>query len=300
MDNPEHYEHRVHINPYLLNSELNVTFAGAAKPYPRHKAGPAVHNYLLIHHIDHGHGTFEWQGKTFRLSHGDTFVIFPGILFSYEADPLEPWTYRWVAVQGPLVTEMLEKTGVTPTDPIVKGANSEHLAGIFESLESALAQNSGETVTTLATDGWFRILLAEFARLNAHKLRSSSVDALKDSERVVEQAIRWFQTQYMLPISIEQLATSLGYHRTHFTKVFKRLTSLSPKQYINQIRMERAKELLQTGISIEQVGNSCGFSDPLYFSKQFRSWTGVSPSQYREEMRQTRKYGSPAHQTPGP
>ncbi|PNQ85237.1 AraC family transcriptional regulator [Paenibacillus polymyxa] len=289
MGNPEHYEYRVQINRYLLNAELNVTFAGAARPLPRHKVGPAVYNYILIHSVDHGYGTFEWQRKKHRLGQGDIFIIFPGVLFSYEADNAEPWSYRWIALQGRCVTEMLENIGVTPIDPIVRGANSVKLASIFETIEHELEHKSGETITTLATDGWFRVLLAEFARLNANKLHYSPDEVLTDSERVVEQAIRWFQTQYMLPISIEKLATSLGYHRTHFTKVFKQLTSLSPKQYINQVRMERAKELLNTNISIEQVGNSCGFSDPLYFSKQFKKWTGISPTQYRDELKRSYK-----------
>lgn len=285
MENPEHYEYRIQINPYLLNADLNIAFAGAARPEPRHKIGPAVHPYILIHTVESGYGTFVWQGKNYRLGQGDTFVIFPGVLFSYEADHTEPWIYRWVAIQGPHALEMLKKTGITTTDPIVRGADPEHLAGLFESIERVLEQQSGETVTTLATDGWFRILLAEFARLNAPKLRYSTAEALTDSERAVEQAIRWFQTQYMLPVSIDKLAASLGYHRTHFTKVFKQLTSLSPKQYINQVRLERAKELLRTNLSVEQVGNSCGFTDPLYFSKQFKLWTGESPSQFREGLR---------------
>ncbi|MDO7907491.1 AraC family transcriptional regulator [Paenibacillus sp. JX-17] len=287
MENPEHYAFRVQINPYLLNAELNVTFAGAARPHPRHKVGPAVHNYILIHSVDQGHGTFEWQRKKRRLGPGDIFIIFPGVLFSYEADHAEPWSYRWVALQGRRVTEMLESIGVTITDPVIRGADPAYVAGILETIEHELECKSGEIITTLAADGWFRILLAEFARLNANKLHYSSADMVTDSERAVEQAIRWFQTQYMQPISIDQLATSLGYHRTHFTKVFKQLTSLSPKQYINQVRMERAKELLNTNISIEQVGNSCGFSDPLYFSKQFRKWTGESPTHYRNGLKQS-------------
>ncbi|MGZ0041600.1 hypothetical protein [Paenibacillus ottowii] len=163
--------------------------------------------------------------------------MFPDVLFSYEANHAEPpWSYRWIALQGRRVTEMLENIGVTITDPIVRGANSTNLASIFE-----LEHKSGQTITTLATDGWFRLPLAEFARLNANKSHYSSAEVLTDSERLVEQAIRWFQTQYMLPISIEKLAASLGYHRTHFTKVFKqqqfkKWTGASPTQYRDELK----------------------------------------------------------------
>lgn len=289
MMDHEHYEYRVQINPYLLNPQLNITFAGAARTLPSHKVGPTIVNYILIHSIDNGYGTFEWQRTKHRLGEGDIFVIFPGVFFSYEADNLEPWSYHWIALQGSHVTDMLEKVGVTLFNPIIRDADAKKLENIFETIENALGNKSGETITTLATDGWFRVLLAEFAHLNAHKLISSSSETLSDSERVVVQAIRWIQSQYMLPISIEKIAVSLGYHRTHFTKLFKQLTGLSPQQYINQTRMERAKELLNTHFSIEHVANSCGFSDPLYFSKQFKKWTGKSPTQYKQDLQRTYK-----------
>lgn len=284
METPEHYEHRVHINPYLSNPELNVMFAGAARPHPHHRIGPAVHDYVLLHSVDHGQGVFEWEGQSYRVGQGDTFVIFPGGLFSYVSDGSEPWSYRWIAIQGISVLEMLTKVGITAANPVIKGADSDGLAHIYEHIEQSLAKQAGEVSTELDTGGWFRILLAEFARLNTDRL-SSSARILTESERVVEQAIRWFRTQYMMPVCIGNLAASLGYHRTHFTKVFKHVTGLSPKQYIKRIRMEKAKELLSTSLNVEQVAASCGFSDPLYFSRQFKSWTGKSPTQFRDGMK---------------
>ncbi|UUZ80048.1 AraC family transcriptional regulator [Paenibacillus sp. P26] len=93
----------------------------------------------------------------------------------------------------------------------------------------------------------------------------------------MEQAIRWLTLQYYQPISIEQMAQSLGYHRTHLSKMFKQHTGLSPMNFLLKIRMERAKLLLLEPLTIEQVASSVGFSDPLYFSKQFKKWYGRSP-----------------------
>ncbi|MNU61026.1 HTH-type transcriptional activator RhaR [compost metagenome] len=284
METPEHYEYRVEINPYPYKNELNVMFVGAARPYPLHQIGPAVHDYILIHSVDQGGGRFEWEGHTYRIGQGDTFVIFPGGLFSYQSDETEPWSYRWIAIQGQNALDLLATIGITPSNPVIGGADAVNLAHIYEQAEQSLAKRSGEVLTDLEAGGWLRILLAEFARLNADKLPASA-RVLTESEHVVEQAVKWFRTQYMMPVSIGQLAASLGYHRTHFTKIFRQITGHSPMQYVQRIRMERAKELLHTSLTVEQVAASCGFQDPLYFSRQFKSCTGQSPTQFRDQLR---------------
>ena len=94
--------------------------------------------------------------------------------------------------------------------------------------------------------------------------------------------MRWLELQYDRPISIEQLSKSLGYHRTHLSKLFKQTVGLSPMQYLMQLRLERAKTLLDSKWTVEQIASSVGFSDPLHFSKQFRRKYGLSPSAYRK------------------
>lgn len=60
---------------------------------------------------------------------------------------------------------------------------------------------------------------------------------------------------------------------------------MSPKQYLLKVRMDKAKELLASPLTIEQVASSVGFNDALYFSKQFRKATGMPPSEYRAALR---------------
>jgi len=71
-----------------------------------------------------------------------------------------------------------------------------------------------------------------------------------------------------------------------FRKLFKRVTGLNPVRFIQRRRVERACVMLRTTtLSIEQIAEACGFSDPPFFFRIFRLWTGTSPNQYRSAER---------------
>lgn len=283
LTSSEHYDFRVYFNPMRGDSELSPLFSGAASPHPRHRIGPAIHDYILIHSVMDGHGSFETGSRRHSIGSGDTFVIFPNMLFSYEADEKEPWTYHWVAVQGRSALKLLAAAGITPEQPVFGGAAPGKLAAIYGSIRSSLEHYASDSLADMEAAGWLRLLLAEFGRLNADRLPSTA-PVPTEAEKAVEQTARWLQTQYVQPVSVERMAHSLGYHRTHLTKIFRKVTGLSPMQYLLQVRMERAKELLHSGLTIEQVAASSGYPDPLYFSRQFRKYTGQTPTEYRHAL----------------
>jgi AraC family transcriptional regulator len=69
----------------------------------------------------------------------------------------------------------------------------------------------------------------------------------------------------------------------HFSKQFKAAIGLSPHQFVIARRVERAKQLLQTGgdLSLAQVAARAGFSDQSQFSRHFRRIVGVTPGRFR-------------------
>jgi len=78
------------------------------------------------------------------------------------------------------------------------------------------------------------------------------------------------------------LATKAGYTRSHFSRVFRQQTGLSPQQYIINARLALAKELLRgSTLSMSEIAARAGYGDIFQFSKQFRQRTGQTPSAYR-------------------
>ncbi|RTE04422.1 AraC family transcriptional regulator [Paenibacillus whitsoniae] len=271
------------LNTHHTDSELSILFSGEGKPDPEHKQGPVVHDYYLIHTVFAGEGVFEMRGRTYTCKAGDTFIIFPGELFTYIADRDKPWHYAWVGFTGRKAGTLLESIGASAQQAVISGAPPRSIRHYYRHIRRSFQHSAFPQLEDLEAEGWLRLLLRELGRANASRI-TERAEAATDIERQVAQAIRYLELQYTQAVSIEQLARNLGYHRTYLCKMFKQSTGLSPMQYLFNIRMERAKQLLQTSMTIDQVASSVGFNDALFFSKQFRKWSGKAPSAYRKEL----------------
>jgi AraC-like DNA-binding protein len=278
----EHTYFTVSINPHESNSELSVLFSGEGKPIALHNTGPGVHDYYLVHTVHSGNGTFEMHNRTYHCTAGDTFIIYPGELFRYTADAENPWQYSWVAFTGYAAGMMLSQIGASPQNAVIMGSVPRSMRHYYRRIRSSFQQSMYPALEDMEAAGWLRLLLRELGRAGAHQAKAKPATET-EIQRQVSQAVRYLELQYTQVVSIEQLARTLGYHRTYLCKMFKQATGLAPMQYLFKIRMERAKQLLETAMTIDQVASSVGFNDALYFSKQFHKWSGSAPSVYRKE-----------------
>lgn len=270
----------VSINPYPSNRELSVLFCGYSQTSPDHKVGPLVNGQYLVHFVLSGKGVFYSMGKEYRIGPGSAFFIYPDELVRYDADPEDPWEYRWVGFRGQQADALLAELDITPVQPVLHGPCGRRPGALLKRIQKVLGQ--GGPACDLEAGGWFRLLLAELVQ---HRLtaKEQNPEPASEIKRQIQHAVRWLTLQYAQPVSIERMAQTLGYHRTHLSKMFKLHTGMSPMQFLLQVRMERAKLLLAEPLTVEQVASSVGFADPLYFSKQFKKWVGVSPTEYRQE-----------------
>ncbi|MEF3305512.1 AraC family transcriptional regulator [Paenibacillus sp. GYB003] len=268
------------VNPKPGKGELTVLFSGREHTLPGHNVGPQVHDYFLVHHVLAGKGSFQFMGQTYELEAGDSFFIFPGDLFRYTADKDEPWLYRWIGFRGDRAEELLSGLRITRHSPVAKPVRHKRAAALYYQMERMLAE--GKPGCDLRSGGLMRMLLAEYGQGEADEAESRS-GKQSPIEQQVERTIRWLTVQYSQPLSIEQISRTLGYNRTHLSKMFKQHTGMTPTQFLLKIRMERAKLLLREPLTVEQVAASVGFTDPLYFSKQFKKRFDRSPTEYRQE-----------------
>jgi AraC-like DNA-binding protein len=172
----------------------------------------------------------------------------------------------------------MERLGVTLEQPVVRTRERGPYIGLFRAVFRALSiAGAGGNERAGA---YFRLLLAEW--LLDHPAHGEPMEQISIAQRQIDKAIRYFTLQYAREILIAEVARELGYHRTHFSKIFRQVVGLPPQTYLLQIRMKKAAELLKQSLTIEQVASSVGFADPLYFSRQFKKMYNVSPSRYRD------------------
>jgi AraC-like DNA-binding protein len=106
----------------------------------------------------------------------------------------------------------------------------------------------------------------------------------KDSERVemINRARQRIREALESPLSIQQIAEEMGVSYSNFRKLFKEYTGLSPALYQQDLKLQRAKELLSTtDMSIKEIAYQLNFESPDYFSSKFKTKTGEKPSDFR-------------------
>lgn len=84
---------------------------------------------------------------------------------------------------------------------------------------------------------------------------------------------------------VDYLSDSVGLSRTQLYRKFQGLMGQTPNEFMNYFRLQRAAQLLQTGLTAAEVAYKVGFRDPSYFSKSFRKHFNMSPSQFVEQSK---------------
>jgi len=106
--------------------------------------------------------------------------------------------------------------------------------------------------------------------------------APKTKLKVIEPAVDYIHNKYVQEnISIDKLSKMCGITPEYFRSIFKKYYGVSPLIYINNLKITRAKELIESGLySISEAAIQSGYIDMSHFSREFKKATGDCPSQY--------------------
>ena len=81
--------------------------------------------------------------------------------------------------------------------------------------------------------------------------------------------------------ALDHATSSIPLSRDYLVRLFKKHFHIPPKEYLQQCRMNTARNMLSSGLSVKETAYRCGFQDELYFSRFFHQREGVSPKQYQ-------------------
>ena len=111
-----------------------------------------------------------------------------------------------------------------------------------------------------------------------------------DDVRTLDQlgpftVIEYLRLHFGEDLSIEDLCGVVGFSKYYLCHLFKDVTGFGLNEYIINLRILKARELLRQNISVQQVGEIVGFSNNSHFIRTFKTMVGVSPGQYSPRYR---------------
>lgn len=106
---------------------------------------------------------------------------------------------------------------------------------------------------------------------------------LAQGGKSVEVVKRWIEEHYSEQAELSSLAGLVYLTPTYLSKLFKQETGMTITDYLIEIRIKRAKQLLadSSNLKIHEVGHEVGYPDPAYFNKLFKRMVGVTPNEYK-------------------
>ena len=125
----------------------------------------------------------------------------------------------------------------------------------------------------------------------AYKILSSGL-TYRDSQpngqykNLIRQAKEYLEQHYTNPeLSLNEAAAHANLSASHFSVVFSQETHQTFKEYLTEIRIKKAKELLRmTALRSADIAFQVGYNDPHYFSSAFKKNTGLSPMEFRSQI----------------
>lgn len=105
----------------------------------------------------------------------------------------------------------------------------------------------------------------------------------EQSSSVIDKAKDYILARYNKDISLDDVSREVDISPYYFSKIFKEETGENFIEYVTNIRINKAKELLQSSeFSMKEICAEVGYSDPNYFSRTFKKHVGVTPTEYKE------------------
>ena len=264
------------INETPVLNEFHLFECGyeECKPFKPYEFIPI--DYWVIHYCISGEGYFQILDKQNHIKSGDIFMIPPNTRNKYYPDFENPWSYRWIGIRGSNAKKILAQCGLSPENYIIHHSYDSTLDHLFEKVY--LDFKKEQYLMALGNV----LYLLSYIQNNVY---NAKLDHLTPGELYFNQIISYIHKNYFNNISVSDIADNNNIDRTYVFKLFQKYMDISPSQYLQHYRLDKACVLLRkSSLSVTDIGYAVGFQHSPYFTKVFKNYIGVSPSEYRKNF----------------
>ena len=233
---------------------------------------------FIIHAIREGSATYQVNGRKFIKKKGDLFVTFPGSrVHCRDNSDTDPLQYMWITFSGSRSAWALKRSGITPEQPLLTGGFDHKQQRLWSELHRDFMTGTPDTVRNVAW-AW------EFIR--ALGPVSAPAETIPAGPGRLGTTLDYILRGSMLQkLTVTALAEQLGMNRSTLYRTFKSHFNISPKEYLDNARLEYAIELLRDSmLTGKEIAFQCGFADAGHFNRAFRARQGITPGKWRKRI----------------
>ena len=253
--------------PGLSREDISVIYAEFEKVTPGSRFGPVIRSVYILECCTGGQGSVIINGTEFPVSAGQCYMLLPGDTVIHTSDSQNPREGYWCALDGISIRGLAEYAGITAQSPFVDPVLFSSIRDLMERLTQIwFCRDAGATLRqTACAYGLLGIMLQN--------------KPATEKRSLIDMSIGLMQTNYPNPLTVTSIANQVGLDRSYFSEQFKKLTGMSPYQYLTQLRIQKACQLLSQGHSIADTSYLVGL-EPHNFGRVFKKEVGISPREY--------------------
>lgn len=241
--------------------------------------GRVINEYQFIY-ITEGSGVLVLEsGNSISISKGQVIIIFPGQWHSYCPAKETGWNEYYIGFNGEIVESIVKNKFLIDKIHLLDIGLNEKLVNLFKrAIEVADADRIG------TQQHLFGILMHIIGLMIFETQNKQLLDI--HLTQIIENAKIIMNENIFNGISPEVLANRLDMRYIKFRKLFKRITGFAPAHYFQELKIQKAKQLLlETSCPVKEISYSLNYKTVENFVTLFKNKTGYTPSKYRKFTR---------------
>ncbi|MGF9976132.1 AraC family transcriptional regulator [Viridibacillus arvi] len=261
------------IRKIYLDADLNIEayqFKGIMQKFPAH-----FHEYYVIGFIEEGQRYLVCKGKEYVINPGDLLLFNPYDTHSCEQIDGKTLDYRCINVKQEIMEKVILGINGNKELPSFKQNvlyDSELVSNLRE-LHLKISQEESE----FKKEELFLYLLEELIQSYSDLTFLPQVSETSDE---IKKVCEFLEENYTKTITLNDLSELTGWSKYHLLRSFTKQKGISPYCYLETIRVNHAKKLLEQGIEPIEVTFLTGFCDQSHLTKFFKRLVGLTPKQY--------------------
>jgi AraC-like DNA-binding protein len=256
--------------------------------YYDHEFTPHWHDAYTIPVIEEGAECYDYRGSKYVAEAGSVPIINPGELHTGARAMDVGWRYRVFYLPVDFVQSVADEIAGRaqpmpwfPADIVRDADVARRVQRAHQALEAGGDSRGGDPLGGDPLAAEHALFDAVSTLLVRHAGQRPPVGRVRLDTARVESMKSRLADDMTAPLSLTELAQTVGLSTFHAARLFTRETGIAPHAWRNQMRLNRALEALRAGASVTDVAAASGFTDQSHFTRHFKKTFGVPPGRWR-------------------